>query len=159
AAEEQGDAEVLAALEAANASIEAVDKANDGPAQTKPTVSTPSRPTATAPTRGDQLSRGEKEGLSISLREYFRYPGRRDPDLVVVIKASFNPDGSFRGAPTEVSASGGDKATQGALSRAAQTALRRAQALGVFAKLGPKLSTWKSVEFRFTPDERVRLSS
>ncbi|MEM8759539.1 MAG: hypothetical protein AAGE83_04330, partial [Pseudomonadota bacterium] len=158
-AEEKPDDDVLAALNAANASIESVDKAK-GETKKKPAASAAStQRAATAPNRAAKFSRGEKEGLALSLKPYFRYPGRRDPGLFVIVKAAFNPDGSFRLEPTKVNAGGGDAATQGALYRAATVALRRAQSQGVFAKLGAKLSTWRSVEFRFTPDEQVRLSS
>ncbi|MEM7498241.1 MAG: hypothetical protein AAF371_09660 [Pseudomonadota bacterium] len=153
---EQPDADVLAALNAATASIEAVNEAGE---EKKPAASKPARQAATAPTRGQQLARGERDGLSLAVKDHFTYNGRREGNLVVTLEVQIDASGSIVSGPKQIAASGGDSATQKALYSAARRALLKAEIAGAFRPLGPKLATWSAIQFRFTPDERVGFSS
>ncbi|MGF1551254.1 MAG: hypothetical protein ACFBWO_01985, partial [Paracoccaceae bacterium] len=118
-------------------------------------------PAATAPTRAARMTRGEREALSLSLREHFTYVGRQEPDLSVTVAITLDEAGRIVYGPLRVSATGGSPATQDLLFRTAKTTLAKAQRAGVFATLpAEKFDAWQSMEITFTPDrEGVRLPS
>ncbi|MEM9783897.1 MAG: hypothetical protein AAF899_15680, partial [Pseudomonadota bacterium] len=118
-------------------------------------------PRAQAPNIAQQVTRGEREALSIGLQGFFSYAGNRsDRDLAVVVEVAFNRDGTIASGPTQVIARGGDNATRGALFQSARRAVVRAAAAGVFAALpAEKYAAWQRMEITFTPDERVDFSS
>ncbi|MEO1316019.1 MAG: hypothetical protein AAFW01_05425 [Pseudomonadota bacterium] len=151
-AEEKQDDDVLAALNAANASIESVDKAKGETKKKSAASAASTQRAATAPTRAAQFSRGEKDGLSIAVRDEFVYNGRRDGNPVVIVAVSISASGQIVDGPRKVSGSGADNGTLDVLFQSGRRALLKAERKGAFRPLGPKLATYNTIEFRFTPN-------
>ncbi|MEM6944145.1 MAG: hypothetical protein AAF565_10395 [Pseudomonadota bacterium] len=150
------DPAIAAALAAAEASI--AQNAKPEPAAEEAEVArngqgTSRAPAATAPTRAARVTQGEREALSLGIQQYFSYPGRREPGLVVTLEVRIDPTGKIVDGPSRVSASGGDAATQGALYQAARRALKKAEIAGEFGRFAHKLATYPAIQFNFRPDQ------
>lgn len=109
-----------------------------------------SRPTA-------PLSRGEKNALRLGIKKYYTYSGdRSDPNLQVAIRVELTEQGTIRGNPVVVDASGGTAASQAALGRAGRAALIYADNAGEFGKLPPeKYGAWRVLTVVFTTRNEV----
>ncbi|MEO1469177.1 MAG: hypothetical protein AAFV86_08975 [Pseudomonadota bacterium] len=116
-------------------------------------------PAATAPTFARQMTRGEVEALSIGIRDYFSYGGRRD-DRALAVKVSFRLTraGAVEpGSIERVGASGQPAAARDALFQSARRAIVRAGSAGVFARLpAQKYDAWRWIHATFTPETNAR---
>lgn len=101
------------------------------------------------------LSIGEKDALRLGIKRYFVFNGNRsDRSLQVTVEIQLGQDAKIIGQPQLLRASGGDAATQEALFRAGNRALRRAENAGEFNRLPrDKYESWQIIHVTFTPEE------
>ncbi len=101
------------------------------------------------------LSNGEKDALRLGIKRYFVFNGNRsDRTLRVTVEIQLGENAKIIGQPQLLRASGGDPATQDALFRAGNRALRRAENAGEFTKLPrDKYASWQVIHVTFTPEE------
>ncbi|MEL6208466.1 MAG: hypothetical protein AAFR47_24730, partial [Pseudomonadota bacterium] len=102
-------------------------------------------PAAQAPTFAQQVTRGERDALSLGIREFFSYGGNRsDRSLAVTVSIRLDRSGKIVAGPEMVRAQGGNPAVQRALFQSARRALLMAQRAGVFGRLpAQKYEAWR----------------
>ncbi|MEL6336504.1 MAG: hypothetical protein AAFQ88_07625 [Pseudomonadota bacterium] len=111
-------------------------------------------PAAQAPTFAQQVTRGERDALSLGIREFFSYGGNRsDRSLAVTVSIRLDRSGKIVEGPEMVRAQGGNPAVQRALFQSARRALLMAQRAGVFGRLpAQKYEAWRWMHVTFTPE-------
>lgn len=110
--------------------------------------------TARAPNFSQQVSRGERDALSIGIREYFTYNGRPAPGASVTVAIALDRGGRITNGPRRISAQGADGPVLDLIYRQARIALLRAASAGVFARLpAAKYAAWAEIHVTFTPDK------
>lgn len=144
------------AAAAAAAAAEEEEATRTATTEPEPAPATPEPTTAPAAgssrVQGPRLSLNEVRGLSVDVGRYFIYNGNRDPSLRLIVRVSFSEAGQVTDGPTLRSREGGDANAQNALFRAARSAIIRAAADGVFARLPrEKYGSWRTIDFVVTP--------
>ena len=111
----------------------------------------PTEETRSAPS-GPPLTGGERDALRFAVGQCWVVdPGARSAGVVVTVGFSLGRDGRVQGDVRQVSAAGGDAATQRAAFDAARRAILRCGARG-FPLPAEKYEQWRDIEMTFNPE-------
>jgi len=149
-------AELAAAAQASQATRQP-ERAAEETAQAQPEpVDEATAPQGSAPSRFAAIvTPGEREALSVGIRQYFVFNGNRtDPALSVTIAIELNQAGDIVSGPSLVSDAGEPASARKQLFDSGRRALIRAwRQGGEFAKLPiAKYDAWRRIHVTFTPE-------
>ena len=112
----------------------------------------PAETSAPAVPTGPPLTGGEREAFRVAVGQCWVVdPGARSAGVVVTVGFSLDRSGRVEGDVRQVSAVGGDAATQRAAFDAARRAILRCGARG-FPLPAEKYGQWRDIEMTFNPE-------
>ncbi len=115
-------------------------------------AATQTAPTPAAPT-GPPLTRGEKDGLRVSVQQCWVVDvGSRSADVTVVVGLELDQNGKVQGNIELLSSEGGDDAAVNTAFQAARRAVLRCQKNGYDLPV-EKYDHWREIEITFNPEK------